>query len=87
MQNRRVEKTYLALLEGELSKETIVDTPLIRDEKSEAAVKRRVLRVNSQTLSHHSHGIIQSGSALQRRNEHHPRAGGRRIYLERGFEI
>jgi 23S rRNA pseudouridine1911/1915/1917 synthase len=42
MQNRRVEKTYLALLEGELAKETTVDTPIIRDEKSLVAVKRRV---------------------------------------------
>jgi 23S rRNA pseudouridine1911/1915/1917 synthase len=42
MQNRRVEKTYLALLQGELSKETVVSVPLTRDEKSEVAVKRRI---------------------------------------------
>ena len=42
MQNRRVEKFYLALLEGELSGEITVDAPLLRDEQSEVAVKRRV---------------------------------------------
>jgi len=42
MENRRVEKTYLALLEGELKNEISVDAPIIRDEKSEVAVKRRV---------------------------------------------
>ena len=42
MQNRRAEKTYLALLEGELSNTAEVNEPLMRDEKSEVAVKRRV---------------------------------------------
>lgn len=42
MQNRRVVKTYLALLEGELTQPTVVTAPLIRDEKNEVAVKRRV---------------------------------------------
>jgi 23S rRNA pseudouridine1911/1915/1917 synthase len=42
MQNRRVEKIYLALLEGELKTAATVESPLIRDEASEVAVKRRV---------------------------------------------
>jgi 23S rRNA pseudouridine1911/1915/1917 synthase len=42
MQNRRVEKTYLALLEGEMGEEIDVRASLARDEKSEIAVKRRV---------------------------------------------
>lgn len=44
MQNRRVEKIYLALLEGELTQETLVEAPMMRDEKSEVAVKRRVAK-------------------------------------------
>jgi 23S rRNA pseudouridine1911/1915/1917 synthase len=46
MQNRRVEKTYLALLEGELTKVITMEAPLIRDEKSAVAVKRRVAGPN-----------------------------------------
>ena len=42
MQNRRVEKTYLALLAGELKDEIEVNEPMMRDEKSSVAVKRRV---------------------------------------------
>jgi 23S rRNA pseudouridine1911/1915/1917 synthase len=42
MQNRRVEKTYLALLTGELRSAVEVNAPLIRDEKSLVAVQRRV---------------------------------------------
>jgi 23S rRNA pseudouridine1911/1915/1917 synthase len=42
MQNRRVEKTYFALLEGEMSEEIEVNAPLMRDEKNLVAVMRRV---------------------------------------------
>jgi 23S rRNA pseudouridine1911/1915/1917 synthase len=42
MQNRRVEKTYLALLDGELRAEIVAEQPLARDEKSPVAIKRRV---------------------------------------------
>ncbi|HTB61978.1 MAG TPA: RluA family pseudouridine synthase [Opitutales bacterium] len=42
MQNRRVEKTYFALLEGEMSGEIEVNAPLMRDEKNPVAVMRRV---------------------------------------------
>ncbi len=42
MQNRRVEKTYLALLTGELAAAIEVTAPLARDEKSVVAVMRRV---------------------------------------------
>lgn len=46
MQNRRVEKIYLTLLEGTLAQAITCAAPLIRDDKSEVAVKRRVANVN-----------------------------------------
>ncbi len=42
MQNRRVKKIYLALLEGELNTTTTTEVPLTRDDAHEVAVKRRV---------------------------------------------
>lgn len=44
MQNRRVEKVYLAILDGELKAEVNVDVPLIRDENNPIAVMRRVAK-------------------------------------------
>jgi 23S rRNA pseudouridine1911/1915/1917 synthase len=46
MQNRRVEKTYLALLEGAMTRAVTCEAPLVRDDKSEVAVKRRVASAN-----------------------------------------
>jgi len=45
MQNRQVEKTYLALLTGELKEKISVTVPLIRDTASPVAIKRRVASV------------------------------------------
>ncbi len=42
MQNRRVQKTYVALLTGEMTGEQIVEAPMIRDLGNLIAVKRRV---------------------------------------------
>jgi len=42
MQNRRVEKTYLAFLNDELHEEKVVEAPLVRDAGNAIAVKRRV---------------------------------------------
>ncbi|HVU36830.1 MAG TPA: RNA pseudouridine synthase [Opitutales bacterium] len=46
MQERRVEKTYLALLAGEMREAATVDAPIARDENSAVAVKRRAARAD-----------------------------------------
>jgi len=70
MQNRRVEKTYLALLVGELAKEATVDVPLTRDSKSEVAVKRRIATADetgAETAQTHFIPLVcQNGYTLAR---------------------
>jgi 23S rRNA pseudouridine1911/1915/1917 synthase len=70
MQNRRVEKTYLALLTGELAAAIEVSEPLRRDEKSLVAVKRRVAARDEigaeSALSHFVPLVVKNGFTLAR---------------------
>lgn len=51
MEKRQVDKTYLALLEGELSQATVVDQPLGPDTTSVIAVKTTVIAGGSPSMS------------------------------------
>ncbi len=86
MQNRRVEKTYLALLEGELTMEATVDTPLIRDEKSAVAVKRRVAAPDEpgaeSAQTHFAPLVCKSGYTLARIIPHTGRTHQIRVHAQ-----